>query len=84
MTHQRQFYHSLLVGYAILIREELFACLLLLSIAQTDAVLADTLHHNTIQIIINGAKTLSDMEREGLARVVCAGQFQTCTVALHG
>ena len=84
MTHQGQFHHTLLIGYAILIWEELFACLLLLTIAQADAVPADSFHHNTIQIIINGAKTLSDMEREGLACMVCTCQLHVDTVPLHG
>ena len=84
MTHQGKFYHTLLIGYAILIRVKLFACLLLLTIAQADAVLADILHNNAIQIIINGAKTFTLMEREDLACIVCTCQLHVGAITFHG
>ena len=84
MAHQGQLYHAFLIGNAILIREELFTSLFLLAIAQADAVLADGLYHNAIQIIVNGAKTLTNMQREGLTSIVCTCQLHVDTVTFHG
>ena len=84
MTHQGKFYHTLLIGYAILIREKLFASLFLLTIAQADTIFADSLYDNAIQIIINRAKTLTQMKRESLTRIVSTCQLHIGAITFHG
>ena len=84
MTHQGQLYHTLLIGHTVLIWKELFSCLFLLTIAQADTIFADSLYDNAIQIIINGAKTLTHMKRESLPRIVSTYQFHVGAITLHG
>ena len=84
MAHQGQLYHTLLIGHTVLIWKELFSCLFLLTIAQADTIFADSLYDNAIQIIINGAKTLTHMKRESLPRIVSTCQFHVDTITLNG
>ena len=66
VAHQRKFYHSFLIGHAILVGEELFSGLFLLTIAQADAVLCDSIYSHSVEVAVYNAETVTGMHGECL------------------